>query len=171
MASKCRKKSENEIDEEIENSPEIKRLKKTIANLEERIEKLENENNKYKKNKRDYNVYWKNYLNGSTPSEKKFVEKILFLEDSFEYPEIKPIIEIVKLLCSDEGQDILCKYPDFRNLQLRNMTDYTDFERTPGIPYDFIMSNWDKMFGKYEKNDMILTFLKIRYKYFMFIKL
>ena len=33
-------------DEEIDNSPEIKRLKKTIANLEKRIEILENENNK-----------------------------------------------------------------------------------------------------------------------------
>lgn len=44
------RKSENEIDEEIENSPEIKRLKKTIASLEERIEKLENENKKYKTN-------------------------------------------------------------------------------------------------------------------------
>ena len=45
-----KRKSEEEIDEEIENSPEIKRLKKTIMSLEERIEKLENENNKYKTN-------------------------------------------------------------------------------------------------------------------------
>ena len=62
-------------------------------------------------------------------------------------------------LCSDEGQDILCKYPKFRNLQLRNMIDYTDHENS-GILYDFIISNWDKMFGKYEKNDMILTLPK-----------
>ena len=51
------------------------------------------------------------------------------------------------MLCSDKGQDILQKNPKFRNLEIRNMADYSDYFDYEDFPY--IVDRWEEMFGKF----------------------
>ena len=62
-------------------------------------------------------------------------------------PEKKHILEIIDMLCSEKGQDILHKNPKFRNLEIRNVADYTDYFDYDDFPDVF--DRWKEMFGKF----------------------
>ena len=112
---------------------------------------MSNSNTKLQLIKKDddkYEFFFKNYLNKEslTESKKSFVKKILFLESSFETPEKKPILEIINMLCSEEGQDILYNNPKFGNYEMRNFSDYTDYFDYDDFPDVF--DRRDEIFGK-----------------------
>ena len=90
-----------------------------------------------------YECYFRNSV--LTRSTKQFVDKILDLENSFILPEPKAIEKIIDMLCSRQGQGILRNFPHFRNIQIRNMVDYSDFLEYEDFPY--VSDKWEDMFG------------------------
>ena len=92
-----------------------------------------------------YELYFSNSI--LTRSAKQFVDKILDLENSFTEPDINAIKKIIDMLCSSQGQGILRNFPDFRNLQIRNMAEYCDFLEYEDFPY--VSDKWEDLFGAY----------------------